>query len=62
MFRTGAKWELQGDPLVHLEKELEEYKFIELQGAPPFTGASHGFSLARRLRVDQRADILSQAA
>lgn len=39
VFKTGKGQALQGDPLVHLERELEQYKFIEVNGAPPFTGA-----------------------
>lgn len=40
VLRTGEGQPLQGDPLVHIERELEAYKFIEVQGCPPFTGAS----------------------
>jgi anthranilate synthase component I len=38
VLRTGASETLKGDPLKHIEAELEEYKFIEVQGAPPLTG------------------------
>lgn len=38
VFRSGAGYDIQGDPLVPLERELDNYKFIHVQGAPPFTG------------------------
>lgn len=44
MLRTGANEALKGDPLKHIEAELEEYKFIEVQGAPPLTGALNLFA------------------
>lgn len=38
VLRTGPKEALQGDPLVHLEAELARYRYIPVQGSPPFTG------------------------
>lgn len=38
--RSGAGESLQGDPLVHLERELDQYQFIEVDNSPPFTGES----------------------
>ncbi|KAK4702002.1 anthranilate synthase component I, partial [Phenoliferia sp. Uapishka_3] len=43
VFKTGKGQALQGDPLVHLERELEAYKFIEVHGSPPFTGGATGY-------------------
>lgn len=40
VLRTGPAESSKGDPLVHIEKELDAYKFISVQGAPPFTGLS----------------------
>lgn len=48
VFKTGKGQALQGDPLVHLERELEQYKFIEVHGAPPFTGALTSWTTFRR--------------
>lgn len=38
VLRTGEGQPLQGDPLVHLERELGEYKYIKAHGLPSFTG------------------------
>jgi anthranilate synthase component 1 len=38
VYRSGPNDEIKGDPLVPLEKVLDEYKFIKPHGAPPFTG------------------------
>lgn len=38
VYRSGPNEEVKGDPLVPLEKVLDEYKFIKPHGAPPFTG------------------------
>lgn len=38
VYRSGPNEEIKGDPLVPLEKVLDEYKFIKPHGAPPFTG------------------------
>ncbi|KAI5476491.1 anthranilate synthase component I [Pseudohyphozyma bogoriensis] len=43
VFRSGENQPLKGDPLVPLEKELENYKFIRVHGAPPFTGGAIGY-------------------
>ncbi|GAA5868817.1 hypothetical protein JCM8547_002836 [Rhodosporidiobolus lusitaniae] len=43
VYRTGPKEETAGDPLVPLEKVLNEYKFIKVHGAPPFTGGAIGY-------------------
>lgn len=40
VYRTGPNEDVSGDPLVPLEKVLDGYKFIQVQGAPPLTGAS----------------------
>lgn len=39
IIRTGEKEVLTGDPLKLLETELAQYKFIDVPGIPPFTGA-----------------------
>ncbi|BGP13619.1 hypothetical protein JCM10213_007795 [Rhodosporidiobolus nylandii] len=43
VYRTGPEEEVNGDPLVPLEKVLSEYKFIKVPGAPPFTGGAIGY-------------------
>ncbi|GJN88815.1 hypothetical protein Rhopal_001786-T1 [Rhodotorula paludigena] len=43
VYRTGPKEDVSGDPLIPLEKVLDEYKFIKVQGAPPFTGGAIGY-------------------
>ncbi|SCV69507.1 BQ2448_2527 [Microbotryum intermedium] len=43
VLRTGANFELQGDPLKHIEKELEAYSFINVPGTPPLTGGMFGY-------------------
>ncbi|GAA5932611.1 anthranilate synthase TRP2 [Sporobolomyces koalae] len=43
VFRSGPNDEIKGDPLVPLEKVLDEYKFIKPHGAPPFTGGAIGY-------------------
>ena len=37
--RTGEGFDVEGDPLVALEKELEQYRFVKLPEVPTFTGA-----------------------
>ena len=36
--RTGEGFEVEGDPLVALEKELEQYRFVKLPDISTFTG------------------------
>ncbi|BGP37719.1 anthranilate synthase component 1 [Rhodotorula kratochvilovae] len=43
VYRTGPKEDVSGDPLVPLEKVLDGYKFIKVQGAPPLTGGAVGY-------------------
>ncbi|GAA5833826.1 hypothetical protein JCM11251_005977 [Rhodosporidiobolus azoricus] len=43
VYRTGPNEEVSGDPLKPLEKVLDEYKFIKVQGAPPLTGGAIGY-------------------
>ncbi|GAA6003232.1 hypothetical protein JCM10207_001814 [Rhodosporidiobolus poonsookiae] len=43
VYRTGPNEDVNGDPLVPLEKVLGEYKFIKVHGAPPFTGGAIGY-------------------
>jgi len=37
--RTGDAFDLTGDPLAVLEKELESYRYAKLNQIPTFTGA-----------------------
>ncbi|TNY20730.1 putative TRP2-anthranilate synthase component I [Rhodotorula diobovata] len=43
VYRTGPNEDVSGDPLVPLEKVLDGYKFIQVQGAPPLTGGAVGY-------------------
>lgn len=43
VLRTGPNEALTGDPLKHLEAELDQYDFIDSPGAPPFTGGAIGY-------------------
>ncbi|GAA5922449.1 hypothetical protein JCM3775_005733 [Rhodotorula graminis] len=43
VYRTGPSEDVSGDPLVPLEKVLDGYKFIQVQGAPPLTGGAIGY-------------------
>lgn len=38
VIRTGDREEIHGDPLIPLQKELDQYRFVQVPGAPPFTG------------------------
>ncbi|CAK9786783.1 anthranilate synthase component [Cutaneotrichosporon oleaginosum] len=41
--RTGEGFEVAGDPLEALEKELEPYRYVKLDSVPTFTGGAVGF-------------------
>lgn len=41
--RTGDDFEVSGDPLVALEKELEPYRYVKLDQIPTFTGGAVGY-------------------
>ncbi|KAL7421409.1 anthranilate synthase component 1 [Cryptotrichosporon argae] len=41
--RTGDGFDVSGDPLVALEKELEPYRYAKLPEVPTFTGGAVGF-------------------
>ncbi|KAK4048717.1 anthranilate synthase component 1 [Microbotryomycetes sp. JL221] len=43
VLRTGPSQAVSGDPLIPLERELAQYKYIEVAGAPPFTGGMIGY-------------------
>lgn len=43
VLRTGENYTLKGDPLVPLEQELNQYKYIPVPGIPPFTGGAIGY-------------------
>jgi len=43
VLRTGENYTLKGDPLVPLEEELNQYKYIPVPGIPPFTGGAIGY-------------------
>lgn len=38
--RTGEGFDVEGDPLQALEKELEPYRYVKLDEVPTFTGKS----------------------
>jgi hypothetical protein len=38
VLRTGPGYDVQGDPLVGLERELAEYKYVKIPEIPTFTG------------------------
>ncbi|CEQ39769.1 SPOSA6832_01327, partial [Sporobolomyces salmonicolor] len=43
IYRSGPNEDLRGDPLIPLEKVLDDYKLIKVHGAPPFTGGAIGY-------------------
>ncbi|KAF8579489.1 anthranilate synthase component [Ramaria rubella] len=43
LLKTGPGQEIEGDPLVALEKELERYKYIKIPEIPTFTGGAIGY-------------------
>ncbi|GAA6060151.1 hypothetical protein JCM10212_001448 [Sporobolomyces blumeae] len=43
VYRSGPNEEIKGDPLIPLEKVLDEYEFIKPHGVPPFTGGAIGY-------------------
>lgn len=43
VIKTGPNLELKGDPLVHLKKELDKIKYIDVKGLPDFTGGAVGY-------------------
>ncbi|CAG8630086.1 12400_t:CDS:2, partial [Ambispora leptoticha] len=43
ILKTGDNEEIQGDPLIALEKELESIKFVSVPGIPAFTGGAIGY-------------------
>lgn len=43
VLRTGEGFDVAGDPLVALEKELEPYRYVKLPSVPTFTGGAVGF-------------------
>jgi len=43
IIRSGQNEELNGDPLVHIQKEMDNIKYVSLQGLPQFTGGAIGY-------------------
>ncbi len=43
IIRTGPGLDVEGDPLLAIEKELSPYKYIPVQGLPTFTGGAIGY-------------------
>ncbi|EIW66897.1 anthranilate synthase component I [Tremella mesenterica] len=43
VIRTGEGFDVSGDPLQALEKELEPYRHVKLPSVPTFTGGAVGF-------------------
>ncbi|GBD23386.1 Anthranilate synthase component 1 [bacterium HR29] len=43
VLRTGPGYEYDGDPLLPLERELEQFRLVRLPGLPLFTGGAVGF-------------------
>ncbi|KAF8528227.1 ADC synthase [Hysterangium stoloniferum] len=41
--RTGPGQDIEGDPLVVLQKELERYKYVKIPEIPTFTGGAIGY-------------------
>jgi anthranilate synthase component 1 len=41
--RTGSEFEVRGDPITSLEKELSIYKYIRIPEIPTFTGGAVGY-------------------
>jgi anthranilate synthase component 1 len=41
--RTGRGFDVEGDPLVALQSELEPYRYVQLPEVPTFTGGAVGF-------------------
>ncbi|KAL7416210.1 anthranilate synthase component [Mrakia frigida] len=40
--RSGPGYDIQGDPLIALEKELAEYRYVKIPEVPTFTGGAIG--------------------
>ncbi|RKO88945.1 ADC synthase [Blyttiomyces helicus] len=43
IIRTGDNEEIKGDPLVVIEKELSDVKYVPIPGIPDFTGGAVGY-------------------
>lgn len=43
VIKTGPNEEIQGDPMVALQKELSAHKFVKLPQVPTFTGGAIGY-------------------
>lgn len=43
VLRTGPGYEYEGDPLLPVERELEQFRLVRLPGLPLFTGGAVGF-------------------
>jgi len=43
IIRSGKNEELKGDPLVHIQKEMDNIKYVSIQGLPQFTGGAIGY-------------------
>ncbi|KAJ9076319.1 anthranilate synthase component 1 [Entomophthora muscae] len=43
VIRTGPEEEINGDPLIPIEKYLSDIKFIQVAGLPDFTGGAVGY-------------------
>ncbi|KAL1406099.1 anthranilate synthase component 1 [Vanrija albida] len=41
--RTGEGFDVEGDPLEALEKDLDQYRYVKLDAVPTFTGGAVGF-------------------
>jgi hypothetical protein len=40
VLKTGPGQEIEGDPMIALQQELEVYKYVKIPEIPTFTGAS----------------------
>lgn len=43
VIRTGPGQDVEGDPLIVLQKELEHYKYVKIPEIPTFTGGAIGY-------------------
>ncbi|GAA98183.1 uncharacterized protein L969DRAFT_93209 [Mixia osmundae IAM 14324] len=43
VLRSGKGKEVEGDPLIALQTELDRYRYVEVPGAPLFTGGAIGY-------------------
>ena len=51
IIKTGPGYDVQGDPMTVLERELAQHKYVKIPEIPTFTGACRLFLPLLSLRV-----------